>query len=197
MSPAQPCWTDERREMTSWRTLVGSSETLSASDLDAVGGHVTAVIESVNGAKFEEETRADSRDGDEAVVKKVDKKALIAFKGKHLKLAANTINCLLIEKMWGEEIENWPGHSLTMMSDKVEVAGRFKGQPCIRIKGSPELTGPMTVAIKLPRRKPFNRTLVPTAKATGGTETAISGDAGGSADTGADEGFGFEEGPES
>ncbi|MEN6426063.1 MAG: hypothetical protein ABFE13_11910 [Phycisphaerales bacterium] len=164
--------------MTSWRTLVGSSETLCTADLDALGGQVTAVIESVNGAKFEEETKEDDGQGDKTVVKKVDKKALIAFKGKRLKFAANTINCLLIDKMFGEDIEGWPGHALTMMSDKVEVAGKFKGQPCIRVKGSPELTGPLTVAIKLPRRKAFNRTLVPTGPARNGAETGQNGDPG-------------------
>ena len=148
--------------MTSWRTLVGNSETLTAADLDAVGGRVTATIESVNGAKFEEEDKVDDGRGGEVVVKKVDKKALIAFTGKHLKLAANTINCLLIEQLFGEEIEGWIGHRVTLASEKVEVAGKFKGQPCIRVVGSPELTAKKTVQIKLPRRKPFARYLEPT-----------------------------------
>ncbi len=150
--------------MPSWRTLVGTSETLTAADLDAVGGQVTAVIESVGGAKFEEEAKADSGEGEDVTVNKVDRKALIAFKGKRLKFAANTINCSLIEAMWGEDYSGWPGHHLTIMSDKVEVAGRFKGDPCIRVKGSPELTGPQKVTIKLPRRRPIERTIVPTGK---------------------------------
>lgn len=139
--------------MTSWRTLVGNSETLTAADLDNVGGQVTAVIESVTGAQFEDED------------KNVDKKALIAFRGKHLKLAANTINCLLLEALWGEDFEGWIGHKVTLGSDTVEVAGRFKGRPCIRVKGSPEISEPVSVQIKLPHRKPLVRKLVPTAKA--------------------------------
>lgn len=143
--------------MTSWRTLVGNSETLSAADLEDKGGHVTGTIESVTGAKFEE-------DAEGGGAKKVDKKALIAFVGKQLKFSANVVNCLLIEKMWGEDYEAWTGHLLTIMADKVEVKGKFFGDPCIRVKGSPELDAPMTVQIRLPRRKPFTRTLVPTSK---------------------------------
>lgn len=152
--------------MTSWRTLVGNSETLTAADLDALGGHVTGTIESVGGAKFEDEQKVDSGDGDEVTVKKVDKKALIKFRGKSLGFSANTINCVLIEAMWGEDIENWAGHKLTIMSDVVEVAGKFKGDPCIRVKGSPELERAMDVQVKLPRRRPFTRKLVPTGQAS-------------------------------
>jgi hypothetical protein len=157
--------------MTSWRTLVGNSETLTAADLEAVGGHVTARIESVTGALFEE-------DGGTDTAKKVDKKALIAFVGKQLKFSANTINCLLIEQMWGEDYENWTGHRLTIMADKVEVKGRFFGQPCIRVMGSPELDKPKKVQIKLPRRSAFTRQIVPTGKDAADADADIGFEAG-------------------
>lgn len=142
--------------MTNWRTLVSSSETLSAEDL--AGRTITAKIESVKGGQFEGE------DGGKA---KTDRVALIAFVGKEKKMAANTINCTLIEAMWGPEVEGWAGHLLTIGPDKVEVAGSFFGQPCIRVKGSPELKAPMTVEIQLKmqggrKRKPFSKKLVPT-----------------------------------
>lgn len=191
--------------MTSWRTLVGNSETLSAADLEDKGGHVTGTIESVTGAKFEE-------DAEGGGAKKVDKKALIAFVGKQLKFSANVVNCLLIEKMWGEDYEAWAGHLLTIMADKVEVKGKFFGDPCIRVKGSPELAAPMTVQIRLPRRKPFTRTLVPTSKvnavtgevtsggeteeAAGSTQRPLDGVATSEGGTDPDEGFGFDAGPE-
>jgi hypothetical protein len=138
--------------MTNWRTLVSSSDTLKADDLS--GRDVTAKIESVKGGEFEGEG-------------KKDRVALIAFVGKEKKLAANTINCTLIDAMWGAEVEGWVGHLLTFGPDKVEVAGQFYGQPCIRVKGSPELQAPMTVSIQLNmqggrKRKPFDKRLMPT-----------------------------------
>jgi len=136
--------------MTHWKTLASNSETLAASDLQ--GHSATATISGVSGGIFEGE------DG------KKDKKALIAFEGRDKKLAANVINCTLLEAMFGPEVEDWVGHAVTLMADRVEVAGRFKGEPCVRIKGSPELANPLTVTIALPRRKPFTRQLVPTGK---------------------------------
>ena len=141
--------------MTHWHVLVSNSDTLSAADL---GEHSpTVTITAVDGGVFE------SEDG------KKDKKALLTFAGKEKRLAANVINCTLIEAMFGPEVEAWIGHPITLMADKVEVAGHLKGQPCIRIKGSPELKMPVTVDIKLPRRKPFQRVLKPT-----GTDAAPS-----------------------
>ena len=138
--------------MTDWRTIVGNSETLAAADLD--GHAVTVEIESVKGGVFEED--------EDTGAKKLDKKAMIAFVGKHKKLAANTINCLLIEAMWGKDYEQWIGHRLTIAPDKVEVKGKFYGDPCVRVHGSPELKVPLKVTIRLPRRKPFDRKLIPT-----------------------------------
>ena len=136
--------------MTHWRTIVSNSETISAADLD---GHApTVTITAVEGGAFEND------DG------KVDRKALISFIGKEKRLAANVINCTLLEAMFGPEVEDWVGHAVTLMADRVEVAGRFKGEPCVRVKGSPELAHPLTVTIALPRRKPFTRQLVPTGK---------------------------------
>lgn len=135
--------------MTDWRTLVRNSDTLSATDLD--GKDVTVKIESVIGGEFES--------GDEDGGGKVDRVALIAFVGKKKKMAANTINCTLLEAMWGPDVEGWVGHVVTVGPDKVEVRGKFFGQPCLRIKGSPELSGPKTVQIALPRRRPIERKL--------------------------------------
>jgi hypothetical protein len=144
--------------MTNWRTLVSSSETLSADDL--AGRTITAKIAAVNGGQFE---------GEDAGKAKTDRVALISFVGKEKKLAANTINCTLIEAMWGADVEAWAGHLLTIGPDKVEVAGSFYGQPCIRVKGSPDLERPITVSIALKaqggrKRKPFDKHLVPTPR---------------------------------
>ncbi len=151
--------------MVHWHTLTSNSETLSAADL---GNHTpTVTITAVEGAAFESESG------------KTERKALISFAGKDKKLAAGTLNCICIEAMFGPEVEDWVGHSITLMADKVEVAGHLKGQPCIRIKGSPELRGNVTVDIKLPRRKPFQRVLVPTgSRVAQGTSGAADANVG-------------------
>ena len=139
--------------MTHWKVLASNSDTISAGDIEGLSDEKrTAVVSAVEGGIFEGE------DG------KQDKKALVSFEHRDKKLAANVINCTLIEAMFGSEIEDWPGHALTLTADKVEVAGKYKGQPCVRVKGSPELSAAKTVTIELPRRKPFQRQLVPTGK---------------------------------
>jgi hypothetical protein len=155
--------------MTHWKVLVSNSETLSAED---IGAHrPTVTITGVSGGVFEGEVE-DKETGETR--KTTDKKALIAFEGKDKRLAANFINCTLIEAMFGPEIEGWPGHAVTLGVDKVEVKGAMFGKPCVRIFGSPELTEDITVEMKMPRKKhPIRRVLVPTpSRAADGTKTA-------------------------
>jgi hypothetical protein len=141
--------------VTDWRTIVGSSDTLSAADLD--GKVVTVRIKAVTGGTFDGEPEAGK-------AAKKTRAALIEFEGHEKKLAAKFINCTLIEAMFGAQIEGWAGHLLTLMPDKVEVKGQYYGDPCIRVKGSPEIDRTLTVEIALPRRRPIQRTLVPTPK---------------------------------
>jgi hypothetical protein len=37
-------------------------------------------------------------------------------------------------------------------------------EPGIRVKGSPDLTAPLTFELRLPRKRPIQTTLVPTGK---------------------------------
>jgi len=158
--------------MTHWRTLLSNSQTLSAIDLG--DRSATATISEVEGGIFE-------NDGGK------DKTVLVSFDGRDKKFASNVTNCTLLDAMFGPEIEQWVGHRITLMADVVEKGGK-KGEPCVRVKGSPELTAPMTVTVqwRLPGgklQKPFDRVLVPTGKAhkaVPATETAISGDSGAS-----------------
>ena len=146
--------------MTHWRTLVSNSETLSASDL---GDHTpTVTISKVEGVAFTDDAG------------KPDKKALIHFEGKDKGLAANYINCSLIEALFGAEVEGWVGHAITIKADTVEIRGTLYGKPCIRVAGSPELAEAMDVEIRLPRRKPIRRKLVPTKTANTAQKQAKS-----------------------
>ena len=135
--------------MTNWRVLASNSDTLGA--VDFADGPKTAQIESVEGGVFEDEEG------------KHDRKALVSFTRAHKKLAANVINCNLIERIVGSpEVEDWTGHAITLGADVVEVAGKYKGDPCVRVLGSPELDADTDVTITLPRRKPFTRRLTKT-----------------------------------
>jgi hypothetical protein len=79
---------------------------------------------------------------------------------------------MLIDAMWGEDFEGWIGHWLTIGEDKVELAGPYQGDPCIRVKGSPELTETRTIPIQLNmkggrKRKPFDKQLTVTPRQGG------------------------------
>lgn len=155
--------------MTSWKTLVGNSEFLNADDL--AGRMVTAKISATEGGTFEGD---DEKEGT-----KTTRKVFISFEGKQKKFAAGPLNCQLIEAMWGEDIEDWVGHWLTLRVDPCEVKGSYYEQPCIRIAGSPELKASVEVLIRLKskngrERKPIPRTLIPTK--TGAQETFPGGE---------------------
>ena len=62
--------------------------------------------------------------------------------------------------MFGSETDAWTGKRVTLHSVEVQVGKERK--PGIRVKGSPDLTGPVTFELHLPRRKAQSITLVPT-----------------------------------
>jgi hypothetical protein len=74
----------------------------------------------------------------------------------------NRTNAEAIKAMWGRETNAWCGKRITLMTQQVRV-GR-KMEPGIRVKGSPELTEPLTFELKLPRKRGIPTTLLPTGK---------------------------------
>lgn len=154
--------------ITDWRTLASNSETLNAADLQR---DMTVKIESVVGGLFESDEEAGKK-------KKASKYALISFVGAHKKLGAKPLNCQLLEAMWGKDVEGWIGHYVTIGPDVVEeqMKGPLCGKPCVRVKGSPELTERRTVNIIMPQKRPFTRVLTPTPKMGGAPPLAGPGD---------------------
>lgn len=71
-------------------------------------------------------------------------------------------NALSLSAMFGEETDTWTGKKVTIYSEMVQVGPEKKAG--IRIFGSPNLDKPVTLQIKLPKRKAFVVTLVPTGK---------------------------------
>ena len=86
-------------------------------------------------------------------------------------LIKTNAQCLLA--MWGPETDDWIGKRVTLYPER-DASGLSDSGLCIRIKGSPDIPGPITASIKLPRRKPITRKLV---KTTPGQADAASFDA--------------------
>lgn len=104
---------------------------------------------------------------DEKKKKDVDK-AVIWFK----EIPRGWIYCkttgFCLAAMFGEDDEQWVGKRVTLHSEMVQVGP--EKQPGIRVTGSPDIAKPIKVSIKLPKKKAFIVTLVPTGKSEAGTE---------------------------
>ena len=113
---------------------------LKAGTLD--GKKVTLTIESVKHEKLEGE-------------KGLELKVVFSFVGKDMQLVCCKTNALCIKAMFGNLVADWIGKKVTLYEGKVETPGPLKGQPCIRVWGSPEIAADLPVPIKLPKRKAF------------------------------------------
>ncbi|MFO0253386.1 MAG: hypothetical protein ACK52V_04650 [Betaproteobacteria bacterium] len=58
------------------------------------------------------------------------------------------------------ETNDWLGKRVTLMAQNVRVGPKM--EPGIRVKGSPDITEPITFELRLPRKRPIQTTLLPT-----------------------------------
>jgi hypothetical protein len=123
--------------------LMFPSRFIKAADLQ--GHEVTLTIEGSN---------LDELEGDGG--KKT--KGIVSFVGKKKKWVLNRTNAMCLKAMWGRETEKWNGHKVTLYPTT------FNDEPCIRVKGSPELEKPLEFELKLPKKKPKLVKLLPTGK---------------------------------
>ena len=68
----------------------------------------------------------------------------------------NKTNVECLKALWGRDTKAWTGKRVTLTTEPTNTG------PGIRVLGSPELTANLLVVIKLPRKKPINKTLIPT-----------------------------------
>lgn len=68
-----------------------------------------------------------------------------------------------VAAMFGVETSQWAGKRVTLLAREVDVGSEKK--PAIRVKGSPDISAPITFTLKLPRKRPQQITLTPTAPA--------------------------------
>lgn len=87
--------------------------------------------------------------------------AVVAFQEIARELALNKTNGQCLRAMWGDRVDEWIGKRVTLFPER-DASGLSDSGVCIRIKGSPDISKPIQATIKLPRRRPVQRTLVPT-----------------------------------
>jgi hypothetical protein len=84
-------------------------------------------------------------------------------------------NAQCLVAMWGQDTDGWLGHKVTLYPER-DASGLSDSGLCIRVKGSPELAKTITASIKLPRRKPVSRKLLPTGNVPPDPEAAMTFD---------------------
>jgi hypothetical protein len=96
-------------------------------------------------------------------------KGLLSFAGKKKQLVLNKTNGLCLKQMFGRETDEWVGKRVTIFPTT------FNDEPCIRVKGSPDIAKDITFDLKLPRKAPRSTTLIKTTPS--GTAAAAAQDA--------------------
>lgn len=110
------------------------------------GAQVTLTIEDVNVDELE------SDDGGKKV------KGVVSFQETSKQLCLNKTNGLCLRGMFGRTVAGWVGKRVTLFT------GVHKGEPCVRIWGSPDIDRELNVTIQLPRKKPVQMTMHKTVK---------------------------------
>jgi hypothetical protein len=109
---------------------------------------VTMTITGIERVDFEKE------DGDGH-----EKRGVMSFSETERRFVLNKTNIALLAAMWSTPDASI-GHKVTIGPEQVQFGAETVTG--IRVLGSPELEAPLTVMVKLPRRKPLKRTLTPT-----------------------------------
>lgn len=85
---------------------------------------------------------------------------IVFFVGKEKGMLLNRSNAILLAALCkSDKTEDWIGHSFTIGVRPVKMGGETVDG--LRVVGSPELSQPLQVEIKLPRKKPQIWTLDP------------------------------------
>lgn len=91
---------------------------------------------------------------------KTSKKGVIYFRETEKGLIVNKTNAILMAGMWGPETDDWVGHRLTLHAVQVQFGReRVLG---VRVLGSPDLERPISVSVKLPKKRAVDVELIPT-----------------------------------
>jgi hypothetical protein len=95
-------------------------------------------------------------------------KGVVKFTGKAKEWVSNKTNQICIAKMFGPLVKDWIGKRVTFVVEMIQMYP--ENRPGFRVKGSPDIAAPIDAEIKLPRKRPVTRTLVPTPQPAGGAK---------------------------
>lgn len=87
-------------------------------------------------------------------------KGVVTFAETKRQWVLNRTNAMCLKAMWGSETSKWHGRKVTL------CVGDWNGEPCIRVKGSPDLKEPVNFELRLPRKKPRRMTMTVTLAKT-------------------------------
>jgi len=118
--------------------LMFPSRFIKAADLR--GKDVTLEIEAVEIEKLESE-------------KETKDKGIVRFKVAKKALVLNRTNAECIVAMFGRLTEKWIGKRVTL------YPAIWNDEPCVRVRGSPDISAPVTFELKLPKKKAKRTTM--------------------------------------
>lgn len=131
-----------------WQAIVSGSQFVAAVEIgDATP---TLTIDSVRVALVE------SMDPGKGAADKL----VIYFREARRGWIVNVTNATLISTMFGDNVQEWVGKRVTLKVEPVRFGGNTL--PGIRVAGSPDIPHTMQATIKMPRKKPQQRTLTRT-----------------------------------
>jgi hypothetical protein len=145
--------------MAKWATMY-SSDYLNAAELE--GKKVTLSIARVEGRQLENEKGGMSG------------KAIVIFREEGRKpWVMAKVNARCLAAMFGDECDGWANKRVTLHSEMVKVGK--ENALGIRVIGSPDISKPVTVTIKDPRKRPYTMVMQPTGiKANGSARPVAS-----------------------
>lgn len=85
-----------------------------------------------------------------------ENKAIVSFAHTAKQLVLNKTNGLSIKAMFGRETNDWIGKKVTFFPAEIKFED---SDLAIRVRGSPDIPGPITFELKLARKKPRSVTL--------------------------------------
>lgn len=101
---------------------------------------------------------------DEAGAKKT--KGILGFKETPKLLVINRTNSDCLKAMFGRETDNWLGKRVTFFPAPFFDNFTKENTTAIRVRGSPDISAPVSVSIKLRKKKPTTMTMQRTGNAT-------------------------------
>lgn len=100
--------------------------------------------------------------------KSVEKdRAILSFEQTPMQMPINRTNGICLKAMFGPKIKEWIGKKITLVPEMAKFGS--ENVSAIRISGSPDIKSIIEVEVRMPKRKPQIRKLVPTVKSVSGT----------------------------